>query len=380
MKEQDLYPRVKRYIENTFNCKAIQDRVTFTFLKNWKIDVVGAVKSDSGYDIIAVEVKSVLRPDTFIQAISQAEMYQRISKIAYIAFPEEEILKYKEDYEEDWKKMQVLAESKGIGILSIGRETCKIEVDAREETPILEVHRTVINQIEEYTLNYTFPGFNKKDYDYFLGEEKERGHLVKKKIKLFLNTLKSKIENNTKDFPSINASKLYVEMGHFYPKYCWCYISQEPKKLLIYNAHFTIAINGEGISVCIKMENPNVISKFIKGAEKDLNTLHKILQELKEGYSLKIFKRIPPPPERFRQWSKWKAVPVCEFHTPYIEQRTLEYAIKTIKSLKLNRVAVRLYCGEYTRDQEFIYKEELIEKIFQSIKEVQPFYSWIRRY
>ncbi|MEM3616800.1 MAG: hypothetical protein QXZ02_06500 [Candidatus Bathyarchaeia archaeon] len=377
MKEQSLYPIVKKFLDSHFGCNSVQDKVVFNLLKNWKIDVVGAVKSDSEYAIIAVEVKPFIRPDTFLQAISQAEMYQKVSKRAYIAFPEKEILEYEKDYPEDWQKMLNIAKAKGIGVLSIGSKTCTIKEEATEFPQNPEVYKDIINQIEEYTL-HTFTGFNHEDYDYFLGREKGRRNIVKRKIALFLKELKSKMLNNCGDFPSIDPKKLQVEIGNLQLNYCWCYISQEKtKRLLAQNAHFTIGINGRGISICVNMESDKAVSQFVKKAKSDQNALLKILQKLNEGCFLKIFERVPPPESPKAPHFRWEWIPVYEFYAPYIDKETLMVAIKRIESLQHG--VVRLYCAEYTRDQEIIYSEDLIDEIFQLIKESQSFYSWVRQ-
>jgi hypothetical protein len=101
LREENLYPIVKKYLDTRFGCISVQDKVVFNLLKNWKIDVVGTVWTTSRADIIAVEVKRDIRPDTFLQAISQAEMYQKVSKRVYIAFPEAEIMESKKNFPDD---------------------------------------------------------------------------------------------------------------------------------------------------------------------------------------------------------------------------------------------------------------------------------------
>jgi hypothetical protein len=377
MREQSLYPIVKKFLDGTFDCVSVQDKVVFNLLKNWKIDVVGAVKTDTGTDIIAVEVKPYIRPDTFLQAVSQAEMYQKVSKRAYIAFPEKEILQYEKDYPEDWWKMVNIAKAKGIGILSIGRKNCTIIEEAIELPQNPEVYKDIVNQIEEYTTN-TFSGFSHEDFDYFLGREKSRRNIVKRKIALFLKELKIEILNNCNAFPSIDPKKLQVEIGKFQSDYCWCYVSQEKSKfILAQNVHFTISIDGRGISLCVNMESDKAVSQFLKKAESDKNTLLKILKNLNENYFLKIFERVPPPESPKTPHFNWNWNPVLELSAPYIDDELLINTLSKLKSLQHG--VVRLYSLYYDRNDPIIYSPRLVKEILNLLKESHDFYSWVRQ-
>jgi len=375
MKEVELYPIVKRFLNSRFGCVSVEDKVVFNLLKNWKIDVVGMVRENSEVGIIAVEVKRTIRPDTFLQAVSQAEMYQKVSKLAYIAFPESEILEYRRSFPEDWEKMINIAKAKGIGVLSIGAKNCTVVEEAIEFPQNLEVYKDIIYQIEEYTTD-TFSSFTHEDFDYFLRKEEKRKNLVKRKIALFLRKLKSKILNNCADFPSIDPKKLHVEMGNFYPDGCWCYISQEPKSILSQHPHFTIGIDGQGISLCINMESDRAVARFLRKAKSDQNALLEILQNLNEEYFLKIFERVPPPESPKAPHFMWDWIPVYVLYAPYIDKHALALVIRKLENLQHS--VVRLYCANYNRDSEIIYSPQLIGEIFELLKESQTFYSWIR--
>lgn len=376
MKEQDLYPIVKKYLDSRFGCTSVQDKVVFNLLKNWKIDVVGAVRTDLGADIIAVEVKRGIRPDIFLQAISQAEMYQKVSKRVYVGFPEAEILEYKKNFPDDWERMVNLAKAKGIGVLSVGARNCTLIEEAIEFPQSPEVYKDIINQIEEYTTE-TFSRFAHEDFDYFVGREETRRDLVKQKISLLMRELKSKILNNCVDFPSIDPKRLQVEVGNFSANSCWCFVSQETKDILPQHVHFTIGINGRGLSLCVNMESDKAVSQFLRKAKLDQKTLLKILQKLEGEYFLKIFERTPPPESPKAPHYKYEWVSVCEFYTRYIDNDALELVIR--KTEGLQHCVVRLYCADYSRAEETIYSPELTEEILQLLKESQTFYGWVRQ-
>jgi len=185
------------------------------------------------------------------------------------------------------------------------------------------------------------------------------------------------ILNNCADFPSIDPKKLQVKIGDFKSNRCWCYVSQEIKEELAQYAHFTIGIGGDGLSLCVNMETDNAVGQFLRKAKSDRNALLEILKKLDEDYFLEIYERAPPPESPRLPHYKWEWYPLCRVYASYIDDDGLTFMIQQIE--KLQHSAVRLYCVDYSRDNEIIYSPELVEDIFQRLKESQNFYGWVRQ-
>ena len=64
--------------------------IKFNLLKGWTIDVVGIKTEDGRKEVVAVEVKNRVSPLSVMQALSQAEIYQKACTKVYIAFPASE--------------------------------------------------------------------------------------------------------------------------------------------------------------------------------------------------------------------------------------------------------------------------------------------------
>lgn len=125
-KEEEMYPIIRKFLESEFGCKAVEEKTRFTLLKGWRIDVAGIVKENGTPRIISVEAKNGIGPYTVLQGISQAEMYQKVATIVYLAFPEEKIYHFRKRNEKDWNRITNLCKSKGIGILSVKEKNCGI--------------------------------------------------------------------------------------------------------------------------------------------------------------------------------------------------------------------------------------------------------------
>jgi hypothetical protein len=56
-------------------------------LKGWTIDAAGIIKNNKSPKIVSVEAKLSIDAQTSLSAVPQAEMYQEVSTIFYLAFP-----------------------------------------------------------------------------------------------------------------------------------------------------------------------------------------------------------------------------------------------------------------------------------------------------
>ncbi len=56
-------------------------------MEGWTIDVAGIIKNNKSPKIVSVEAKLSIDAQAFLSAVSQADMYQEVSTIFYLAFP-----------------------------------------------------------------------------------------------------------------------------------------------------------------------------------------------------------------------------------------------------------------------------------------------------
>lgn len=364
-----MYPIIRKFLESKFGCKAVEEKTRFNLLKGWKIDVAGIVKRNGTPRIISVEAKNGIGPYTVLQGISQAEMYQKVATIVYLAFPEEKIYHFRKRNEKDWDRITNLCKSKGIGILSVKENDCEIVEKALELPQNIDVYYDVIDQIEEQTIE-EFEGFTNRDFDYFLEIEERRRKIVQIKIRHFLNEVRDGLLKRCPDFPHIDPRKLRVEIGRFQKSHCWCFISQEKKRDLPYYAHYTVGIDGLSIDIVVNMETDKSVNKFIQnvqGRKKKVLIMLKELAKIDKDYELKIWERIPP---------LWDWSDVSAFNIDYIDIEVIDQILKVLNTLKHS--VVRLVCPKYSRGNENLYSKEMVDEIIQRVGEMQEFYGFVR--
>lgn len=368
-KEEEMYPIIRKFLESEFDCKAVEEKTRFTLLKGWRIDVAGIVKENGTPRIISVEAKNGIGPYTVLQGISQAEMYQKVATIVYLAFPEEKIYHFKKRNEKDWARITNLCKSKGIGILSVKENDCEIVEKALELPQNIDTYYDVIDQIEEQTIE-EFEGFTNRDFDYFLEIEDGRRKIVKRKIEHFLGEVRDGLLKKCTDFPYIDPRKLKVEIGRFQKNSCWCFISQEKKRDLPYYAHYTVGIDGLGVDIVVNMETDKSVNNFIHNVQGRKDKFLILLRELTtidSDYELKIWERIPP----LWDWSN-----VSAFNTGHIDNEVLDQILKVLNTLKHS--VVRLVCPKYFRGNKSLYTKVMVDEIIQRVGQMQEFYGFLR--
>jgi len=378
--EQDMYPIVGSFLKSKFGCVPVQNKIRFNLLKNWTIDVAGIVRKTENPEIVAVEVKRDLSPYSLLQAISQAEMYQKVCTRVYVAFPEEEINRFKKANARDWKKMRNLCEEKGIGVLSVG-EGSSDEIQSALELPQnIDIYDDIIVQFEERIIA-GFEGFDNKDFDYFLGIEVARKNVVHRKIASFLQDIKENLLKRCRELPSIDPRLLQVKLGGYYRGGCWCFISQEEKRVLSQFAHFTITIDSKGVELVVNMESDKSVDKFVRNSEERPQNLLDILHNLdhEREYQLRIWERIPPPGrERVPHYMYlWRDI--FSFSTKYIDKKTVNLLIETLKDFRAMKKhsVVRLVCQSYTRSDAKLHSKELTFEIVDKVREMHDFYNFV---
>ncbi|MCK4445393.1 MAG: hypothetical protein KAW09_12670, partial [Thermoplasmata archaeon] len=82
--ERLMYPHIAKYLETQKRCRYVQsERVRFTYVKGWTIDVVGM----SGAKVYGVEAKKSFTFDSVSAAIQQATFYKSGCTHVYLSFP-----------------------------------------------------------------------------------------------------------------------------------------------------------------------------------------------------------------------------------------------------------------------------------------------------
>jgi len=368
-KEQEMYPIISEFLESKFRCKTVQDLIRFKILKGWKIDVAGIFKENGVSRLISVEAKNRIGPYAVLQAISQAEMYQKVATLVYIAFPEEKITEMKKRNESDLKQVISLCKSKGIGILSVDQKGCKIIEKPLESLHNIDIYFDLIDQLEERTIK-DFEGFDERDFDYFTDQSNGRRGIVLKKIKYLLRSVKQHLLQTCSNFPNIDPRNLQVKIGSFRKSYCWCYVSQVSKPELPYEAHYTIDINNLGVGISLNMETDKSVKKFIQNSlnrRNDFLSLVKAIADEDEEYELKIWERIAP---------LWDWEDVVSFNIKHIDNSALEYVFSILKKQKHS--VIRFVCPKYYRGNEILYNDKIISELVERIEQMDNLYGFVR--
>jgi hypothetical protein len=343
--------------------------VSFNILKGWKIDVAGIFKEDGVSRLISVEAKNSIGPYAVLQALSQAEMYQKVATLVYVAFPEDKIAEMKKTNESDFKQVVSLCKSKGIGILSVDRKGCRIVEKPLESLHNIDMYFDLVDQIEEHTIR-DFEGFDERDFDYFTDFSNGRREIVKKKIKYLLKSVKQQLLQRCPDFPNIDPRKLQVEIGNFQKGRCWCYVSEARKADLAYEAHYTIGIDSLGVDIVLNMETIKSVGKFLENSLKrksEFLNLVKALANKDEEYELKIWERVAP------LWY-WKSV--ISFNINHIDNSGADQIFNILKNQKHS--VVRFVCPKYYRGTALLHDKNIVNELVDRIKQMHDLYGFAR--
>jgi len=359
------------------------ERLTDAFYIQWTVhdtlgdeDVAGIIeRKDLNPEIVGVEAKNDLGPQTVLQAISQAEMYQKVCSRSYMALPSDEIDRLRKQAIEDWMQIVNLCKSKGIGILSVGDEDCN-ELEKPLGIDHIQINKIYEDMIEQFDrlLTTRFKGFDDKDHEYFLGHNDGRKFLVKRKIELLLQEVKSTMLARCTALPYIDPRKLQVEIGSFSGYHCWCYISQESRKSLPYHTHFTLNIDKSGLDLVLNMETKTPVIKFRDRISKEPNVFIKAIDDLSEEVELMVWEQIPQKGKPYRyQWIWWK---ICAFPKLYIDKKVVDFIIDKLNSLPYTIVRFGYSPQLYDWTNPEMNSEELVSGIFSIIEEFQEIYNF----
>ena len=109
-----------------------------------------------------------------------------------------------------------------------------------------------------------FDGFIEKDFEYFTIENEDIKDIVRKRIELYILSIKKEMNNNPKEFPCIDQRKLNIELGGISTYNCWFFVAEVNKSQLSQNPHFTFHVGSEGVECMISLQSVRTINKAIK--------------------------------------------------------------------------------------------------------------------
>jgi len=359
--EYNLYPVVAEFLRRKGFAVRIDypkgTGIKFNLLKGWTVDVVGIKTEDGRKEVVAVEVKNRVSPANVMQALSQAEIYQKACTKVYIAFPASEW--DKEENTEAVKEVMELCQARGIGILkvrSLGlRQPC-IEILSPITSLRLDIYKGIIEQFDK-KIN-KFNGFNIEDFQRTLEDDSKYHRIVRKKLKFLVDDLFEML-------PSRLRRRLkYYDIGR---SGFWAYLSEEPNKVQC--AHFNLTISGEDLRIGVITEGKKPVAKLLKNIENRKREFLKILKSVR-GSTLGIWKRIPTGVPR-----EFEFEDICTFESQYMDELAVDFILKKSKLLEL--VAIRLYFSYYY-NEEIVHSNKLTEELINDIELLEPFYHFAR--
>ena len=150
-----------------------------------------------------------------------------------------------------------------------------------------KVHIDFINQFVEYLeviVMTEFAGFRNEDFDFFLDYNKDYARILKRKLKMLADAIKSQLPPELKYYSEIKTGKIHQATG-YYTK-AWVAIKKpEDKKDITNQCNFTVDISSAELSINAVIRNGR-----IKDKRKPLGIFYKALgDELK---FMKIIKKI----------------------------------------------------------------------------------------
>jgi len=356
--ELTLYPIVAEFLKrNDYTVRSDFPRgagIKFDLLKGWIVDVVGIKNEDKRKEVVAVEVKKWINPSSVLQALSQAEIYQKACTKVYIAFPASEW--EKEENRDAVKEVMELCKARGIGVLKIMsasfREPC-VEILPPISSLRLDIYQGIIEQFNEKMDK--FEGFTMEDFQRTLEDDPRYGRVVRKKLRMLIRDLFNAL-------PSDLKRKLkYRDVGK---SGFWAYLSEEPNKVQC--AHFNLTIFGDEFRIGVIAEGKKPVAKLVKNIEHRRKEFLSVVKSIK-GSTLGIWKRVPTRLPR-----QFDFEDVCSFRSDHIDKLCVDFIINKIKLLRL--AAIRLY---FSHDcyEDIIHSNEAVEELVNEIKLLEPFYS-----
>lgn len=380
-KESEMYNIIAEFLKHEHQfagCETAQDKITFNLLKGWRIDVAGIIKKRDNY-IIAVEAKDEIYPESILQAISQAEMYQGTCNEVYVALPSDEIYDFRKENKNDWESITDLCKVKGIGIISVGMrwQDCKILNEATRMPRYNELYEDIVNQLDFETLG-SFEGFEECDFDLFIGRADGREGIVKKKVELLVKKIKQRMLSMPRDFPAIDPRKLVVELPPrgFSRRGCWFFVAEVERKRLPYVPHFTFHVDNDGVSCMLTLESIEITNTFTRKLENETKRFLSILKELHkvhEEYELKIWEQIPEKGKPRR--SQWGWHTICSFNVGYVNQDAATLILTRLSNVRYP--IVRVLCPPIYRGNPILQKTIVVSQCTEWIKELQEIYSFL---
>lgn len=376
--EDKMYGIIEDFLQHErrfTGCKTVVNKISFNLLKGWRIDVAGIIKKNNY--IIAVEAKNRISPESILQAISQAEMYQKTCNEVYIALPNDEIDNLKKNNRVEWERIVDLNKVKGIGIMGVGMQwqDCKILNEAVRIPRYNDLYIDIVNQLDFETIA-SFDGFEERDLDYFIGQADDRAAVLKKKIQLLVEEIKYQMLSNPRDFPAIDSRQLVVELPHrgFRKDVCWFFVAQVERERLAYVPHFTFHVDDEGISGMLSLQSIKTTNMFIKklGSERDrFLSILKQLHSINEDYKVKIWEQIPKKGRRSQM--PWRSI--CSFNVGYVDENVVKLILDKLSSTRFP--VVRVVCPPIRRGDKRLYTNDVVTTCTGWIKELQDMYSFL---
>lgn len=382
-KEDEMYGIIADFLQHGVRrftgCRTVVDKISFNLLKGWRIDVAGMIDRKNIHYIIAVEAKNEISPESILQAISQAEMYQKTCNEVYIALPNDGVNNFKRNTRNEWERIINLCKVKGIGIIGVGMQwqDCKIVNEAVRIPRYNDLYEDILNQLDFETLE-SFEGFDECDFDYFIGRADNREDVLKKKIQFLVEEIKHHMLSKPRNFPAIDPRELVVELPPrgFRRDGCWFFVAQVERKRLASVPHFTFHVDDEGVSCMLTLQSIKTTNTFVQKLRTKRDEFLAILKELHdidEDYKLKIWEQIPEKGKPRRpQWS-WHTI--CSFNVGYIDQNVVKLILNKLSNIKYS--IIRVLCSPIKRGKSKLYTTEVVTRCTEWIKELQDMYSFL---
>ena len=377
-KEEEMYPILSSFLQSSpkfKGCRTAINQIYFNLLKGWKIDVAGVIKERNDY-IITIEAKKNVGPYSVLQAISQAEMYQKISNESYIALPNNDIKRLEREDKADWDNILNICRTKGIGIISVEENGCDIINEALSISRYDTHYQEILSQLE-YETTESFKGFKYEDFSYFHSKAPERRKLVRRKIALFILAIENEMLQNPRDYPNIDPRELVIELPKraFKKDRCWFFIAEVNRKKISQYPHFTLDIDSKGISCCVNLETKKTTEHFLDKLKHDENSFIKTMEKLYQSdvsYEVKIWAQIRKGPYR----PLWPREHSFTINSSNFDAHKTKFLISMIEKIKYP--IVRFNAPVLTIDNKFIYSHEAVTFICNCVHELQDIYEFCK--
>jgi len=359
--EREMHEPIKRYFEE--NGYQVTEEVE-------RIDIVGIKRGETFVNTVGIEAKLGL-PD-WGDAFTKAVKAQQKCSEAYVAFPIEE-LKNKEN-REHLRLIRELCDARGIGILGVGKNTCKLVHDAR---PVLHMtaYRKIMDSIELKILSEkeSFEGFEEDDFHCFLtpsgeptdtDEKRRRRQVASIKMRFLINEVFSKLRSL---FPGeFKGHKVGIPS----PYGCWAFISSEKIEKIrpgLKNCvHFSHSIKSTGFYFRIHAEGRYNLSRKMS------RPIEKIIVKMENNSKGFL--------------AKFRECRLFEIRIGYEEDVGIFYP-KKARDVKYIATILRDLKGKYVYfdaripygvSGKVVRSKELVNEIVEQTEKTKPFYDFIR--